>query len=95
MCGLGVSFHRLRSALPADQANKAGLAYVLRILTVGDVEVQRATQAFTSGGRTFAAGTYVIPMKQPYASFAQTMLEVQKYPDLQRSDSTPHWIRVA
>jgi hypothetical protein len=75
--------------IPADQPNRAGLAYVLRILTMGDVEVHRATQQFTAGGRSFAAGSYVIPMKQPYASFAQTMLEVQKYPDLREYPNGP------
>ncbi|HSL71631.1 MAG TPA: hypothetical protein VK864_15395, partial [Longimicrobiales bacterium] len=40
-------------------------------------------------GRSFAAGAYVIPMKQPYASFAQTMLEVQKYPDLREYPGGP------
>ena len=75
--------------IPADQANKAGLAYVLRILTMGNVEVQRATQPFTSGGRTFAAGTYVIPMKRPVRILAPTMLEVQKYPDLREYPNGP------
>jgi hypothetical protein len=75
--------------IPADQANKSGVAYALRILTMGDVEVQRATQAFTSNGRTYPAGSYVIPMQQPYASFAQTLLEVQKYPDLREYPNGP------
>lgn len=75
--------------IPADQPNKSGLAYVLRIMTMADVEVHRATAPFTAGGRNFAAGSYVIPMKQPYASFAQTMLEVQKYPDLREYPGGP------
>ena len=37
---------------------------------------------FTAAGRTFPSRSYVIPMNQPYASFAQTMLEEQIYPDL-------------
>src|SRR5690606_22983120 len=40
-------------------------------------------------GRTFPAATYFIPMRQPYASFAQTMLEVQKYPDLREYPGGP------
>ncbi|HET7274646.1 MAG TPA: M14 metallopeptidase family protein, partial [Longimicrobiaceae bacterium] len=36
--------------LPADQENAAGLNSVLRILTMGDVEVHRAESAFTAGG---------------------------------------------
>jgi len=75
--------------IPADQPNREGLAFALRILTMGDVEVHRATAAFTAGDSSFAAGTYVIPMQQPYASFAQTMLEVQHYPDLREYPGGP------
>ena len=75
--------------IPADQANPAGLAYVLRILRMGDVEVHRASRPFQADGNRYAAGTYVIPMNQPYASFAQTMLEVQHYPDLREYPGGP------
>jgi hypothetical protein len=75
--------------LPADQANASGLAYVLRILTMADVEVHRATAPFSAAGRNFPAGSFVVPMKQPYASFAQTMLEVQHYPDLREYPGGP------
>lgn len=75
--------------IPADRANRAGLAYVLRILTMGDVEVHAATAPFSVAGREFSAGTYVIPMSQPSASFAQTLLEVQKYPDLREYPGGP------
>ncbi len=68
--------------LPGDATTASGLDAVLRILTVGDVEVHRAMEAFEADGRRFAAGAYVIPMNQPYASFAQTLLERQVYPDL-------------
>jgi hypothetical protein len=75
--------------IPAEQANRPGLQYVLRILTMGSVEVHRAEQPFRAAGREFAAGTYVVPMQQPYASFAQTMLEVQEYPDLREYPGGP------
>jgi hypothetical protein len=75
--------------IPADQANVVGLSHVLRILTMADVEVHRASVPFTAAGRQFAAGSYVIPMRQPYASFAQTMLEVQEYPDLREYPGGP------
>ena len=68
--------------IPTNQENRPGLAYVLRILTSGAVEVRRAEQTFRAGGRSFPAGSYVVSMRQPFASFAQTMLEVQRYPDL-------------
>jgi hypothetical protein len=75
--------------IPANQGNRSGLAYVLRILTTGDVEVHRAERAFNAAGRSFPAGTYIIPMRQPYASFAQTMLEIQHYPDLREYPGGP------
>jgi len=75
--------------IPADQDNVAGLSYLVRSLTLGDVEVRRAAAPFRAGGRQYAAGTYVIPMTQPYASFAQTLLETQAYPDLREYPGGP------
>lgn len=75
--------------IPATQSNRTGLSYALRVLTMGQVEVHRATAPFTAAGRPFAAGDYVIPMNQPYASFAQTLLEVQRYPDLREFPGGP------
>ncbi len=75
--------------IPAGQENEAGLAYLLRILTTGDVEVHRAQSAFEAGGRVFPRGSYVVPTAQPYGSFAQTMLEVQVYPDLREYPGGP------
>lgn len=75
--------------IPAGQENEPGVAYVLRILAMGDVEVHRARQAFTADGISFPAGSWVVPMRQPYASFAQTMLEVQHYPDLRQYPGGP------
>ncbi|MDH3424502.1 MAG: hypothetical protein OEN00_16020, partial [Gemmatimonadota bacterium] len=65
------------------------LACVLRILTMGDVEVHTAQAPFRANGRGFEAGSYVVPMNQPYASFAQTLLEVQEYPDLREYPGGP------
>jgi hypothetical protein len=75
--------------IPANQVNKAGLAYVLRILRMGDVEVYRADEPIGGDGHTFPAGSFVVPMQQPYASFAQTLLEVQHYPDLREFRGGP------
>jgi hypothetical protein len=75
--------------LPANQENRVGLTSVVQILTMGDVEVRRAERAFTHDGREYPAGTFVVPMNQPYASFAQTMLEVQEYPDLREYPGGP------
>jgi hypothetical protein len=75
--------------IPGDQGNDAGIAYALRILTMGDVEVRRAASGFVVDGVTLPAGSHVIRMNQPYASFANTMLEVQHYPDLREYPGGP------
>ena len=75
--------------IPGGQDNEGGITYALRALTMADVEVHRAQTAFTVSGLTFPAGSYVVPMRQPYASFANTMLEVQHYPDLREYPGGP------
>jgi hypothetical protein len=75
--------------IPADQPNPQGVAAALRILSMGDVEVHRAETAFRMDGIDFPAGSHVIPMRQPYASFANTLLEVQRYPDLREYPGGP------
>ena len=76
-------------AIPADQENRVGLESVLRILAMGDVEVHQAEAAFSAGGESYPAGSYVVPMQQPWASFAQTLLVEQEYPDLRQYPGGP------
>lgn len=49
-------------------------------LVTGDVEVRRATEAFTRAGRTYPIGTYVVDMRQPHAPFAQVLMAPEPYP---------------
>ena len=75
--------------IPAGQDHGPGITYAVRALTMADVEVHRAAEAFTADGVSFPEGSLVIPMRQPYASFANTMLEVQHYPDLREYPGGP------
>lgn len=75
--------------IPSGQENGTGVAYALRSLTMGDVEVHQAQTAFIADGIRFPAGSWVIPMNQPWAGFAQTLLEVQVYPDLRQYPGGP------
>jgi hypothetical protein len=75
--------------IPSDQGNDAGIRYALRVLTLAEVEVHRAERAFVADGMEFPAGSFVVPMTQPYASFANTMLDVQRYPDLREYPGGP------
>src|SRR3989440_1244807 len=66
--------------IPARQDSVA-LSALLGILERGAVEIRTAQQAFSVQGQRHGAGTYVIVLRQPYAAFAKTLLEVQHYPD--------------
>ena len=75
--------------IPAEQENRVGVESVLRILTMGDVEVRRAESAFAAGGAEYPAGSHVVMMRQPYAGFAQTLLVEQEYPDMREFPGGP------
>jgi hypothetical protein len=66
-----------------------GVARLIGVLRAGDVEVDRALEAFESAGRGFPAGSYLVRMRQPYAAFAQTLLEAQRYPDRRAYEGGP------
>jgi hypothetical protein len=79
---------------PVDAGRQAawrriGVAELVGVLVTGDVEVGRAVEPFDADGRSFPAGSYVVQMRQPYAAFAQTLLERQRYPDLRDYDGGP------
>lgn len=75
--------------VPAEQADAGAARRLLETMAFADVEVERATEAFEVGAKRYAAGSYVIRMQQPFSSFAKTLLERQKYPDLRQYPGGP------
>lgn len=88
--------------LPPDQRDRQSLVDLLQVLEFGLVEIHRAGEAFSvrtsrcvsrplgqEGRRNFPAGSYVVRMNQPYSSFAKTMLEIQRYPELREFPGGP------
>jgi hypothetical protein len=71
------------------QQDSIALSSLLTILARGGVEIRTAQQAFTAGGHRYPAGTYVIVLRQPYAAFAKTLLEPQRYPDRRQYPGGP------
>jgi Zinc carboxypeptidase len=68
--------------IPADQSDPVVTARLINTLRIADVEVQLATAPFTANGRQFAAGSYIVPLGQPFGAFAKTVLEIQHYPNI-------------
>jgi hypothetical protein len=58
-------------------------------LLIAGVEVYRATTDFQQDGKTYAAGTFVIPFNQVFARYAKDLLERQVYPEVRRSPGAP------
>ncbi len=70
--------------VPQDQWDPPVAARLLDNLAFSGVEVYRAAEPFVSGGISYPAGTWVIPMDQAFSRFAKAVLEEQEYPDLIR-----------
>ncbi len=68
--------------IPAEQTDPVVTARLINTLRIADVEVQRATAPFTVNGQQFAAGSYIVPLGQPFGAFAKSVLEVQHYPNI-------------
>src|SRR5205814_8366738 len=68
--------------IPREHRDSIGLVTLLGILHRGQVEIRTALHPIALGGQRFPAGSYVVVLRQPYAAFAKTLLEPQRYPDL-------------
>jgi hypothetical protein len=68
--------------IPAEQTDPVVTARLINTLRIADIEVQRATAPFTANGRQFSAGSYIVPLGQPFGAFAKSVLEIQHYPDI-------------
>jgi hypothetical protein len=75
--------------IPAGQADAGAVERLVEVLRVGRVEVGRATSAFSAGGKSYAAGSYVIRMDQPYRAHAKDLLEVQRFPRMEQYPGGP------
>ena len=73
----------------AQQHDLPAAARFVEVLMLGGVEVQRATQSFRAGDTDYPAGSYVVPMAQPFRAYAKDLLEPQKYPDRRQSPNGP------
>lgn len=75
--------------IPAGQRDAGAVERLVDVLRVGRVEVGQAKAAFTAGGTTYPAGSYVVRMDQPYRAHAKDLLEVQRFPRMEQYPGGP------
>ncbi len=66
--------------IPANQRRKADTADAVNELLRQGLEIQKVTTAFTAGGRSVAAGDYIVRGDQPYRTLAEMYFSIQNYP---------------
>ncbi len=69
--------------LSPEQWDRPTALVMLEKLLLGGVEVERARDGFTAGGKTYPAGTYVLPAAQPFRAYLMDLMEPQRYPTIQ------------
>ena len=67
--------------IPAGQRDQTQIDRVVNLLRRQAIEVHRLTASATIGKESFATGSYVVKLNQPYGRLAKTLLEKQTYPD--------------
>ncbi len=75
--------------IPEDQHDPSTMREMLTMLAFGEVDIYRAEEALSANGRSYPAGTYVIPLRQPFGNFAKAMMEPQSYPEVRACPSCP------
>ena len=68
--------------IPKDQWDVPTAANLVDGMRFAGLDVYEAEEAFESDGKSYSAGTWVIPMNQPFSRFIKACWEKQVYPDL-------------
>ena len=68
--------------VPPDQRDPTAVATLIGLLQAEAAEVEVAEAPFVAGDRTFAAGSYVVRLAQPFGRWVKDILEPQTYPDI-------------
>jgi hypothetical protein len=75
--------------VPQQQRDPVAAVELLRRLAFNGIAVSQLTTSASIEGTTWPAGTWVIPMNQPFAELARQVLEMQVYPDLREYPEGP------
>jgi len=68
--------------IPKAQWDTPTAARLLNKMIFAGIDVYKAEKPFISDGISYPAGTWILPMNQPFALFVKAVFEEQAYPDL-------------
>ncbi len=75
--------------IPQAQPDPSAANELLELLDFAKVEIHRSEQSVNHEGLDIQPGDMIVPMRQPFGSFAHTMLEKQSYPDIRQYPGGP------
>ncbi len=75
--------------ISADQHDPLTAIKMVHILRMGGLEVNQAEDPFIAGGKSYPAGSFIVPLAQPYRAQAITLLGPQRYPDIREYPDGP------
>ena len=66
--------------IPSEQVDYPTTLRLIEMLQFGRAEIHQATEAFVADGMNYPAGSFVIPVAQPYRPYVLNMLGEREYP---------------
>ncbi len=81
------SFAAIIPVAEQHDGNEAG--ELVDKLMIGGVEVYKADKAFEQDGKSYSAGTFVVPFNQVFGRYVKDLLEKQYYPEVRRAPGAP------
>ncbi len=75
--------------VPEHQWDFSSALEMLRRLRWAGIEVRRARSDFEAAGKSYPAGTYVLPAAQAFRPYLLDLMEPQKYPELRMGENGP------
>jgi hypothetical protein len=75
--------------IPREQRDLPEAATLIEKLVINGIEVHEAAKPFRANGREYPPGTWVVLMDQPFSPLVKELFEVQEYPELRETPSSP------
>jgi len=75
--------------ISSKQHDSREAAHLVERLQMAGIEVSQTEAPFEVDGKSYPAGTFVIPMNQVFARYAKDLLEKQTYPEVRRGPNSP------